>query len=143
MIHANKSVCARVRAVNLCVRVCACTGDMRLCVRAHVLPAGQPPTQVLGVRKGRKFAPREYARIERAFEFGPCDGATVQVRGAKRDGGARWRACAPRVGCTTDSMQPAASRDARRNGLSELALARAHLRALRRAHVGAHSTLAA
>ena len=52
----------------------------------------QPPTQILGARKGRKFAPRDYARIERAFEFGPCDGAAVQVRGAKRDGDARWRA---------------------------------------------------
>ena len=96
----------------------------------------QPPTQILGVRKGRKFAPRDSARIERAFEFGPCDGAGVQVRGAKRDGGARWRACG------TWGVQPAAcipplAATLKNNGLTELALARAHLRALRRAHVGA------
>jgi hypothetical protein len=50
-----------------------------------------------GVRKGRKISPRDYGRDERASKFDPCDGAGVQVRGAKPGGDARWRrACATR-----------------------------------------------
>ena len=49
------------------------------------------PPRFWGVRKGRKFSPRDYGRVECAFKFGPCDGAGVQVCGAKRGGGARRR----------------------------------------------------
>ena len=52
---------------------------------------GPTPTQIWGRRKGRKKSPRDYGRVERASKFGPCDGAGVQVRGAKRDGDARRR----------------------------------------------------
>jgi len=58
-----------------------------------------------------KKSPRDYARVDCAFELGPCDGAAVQVRGAKHDGGARWSACMWHVGCTTDSVQPATIRN--------------------------------
>ena len=54
---------------------------------------GPTPTQILGVRKCRKKSVRDYGRIECASQFGACDGAGVRVRGAKRDGDARWRAC--------------------------------------------------
>ncbi len=68
---------------------------------------GQPPHPDLGggVRKGGKFSPRDYGRVERASKFGPCDGAGVQVRGAKRGGGARRRR-ARCVRCKTECCSP-------------------------------------
>jgi hypothetical protein len=77
---------------------------------------GQPPRRFLGVRKCRKKCLRDYGRIARASKIGACNGPGVQVRGAKRDGDARWRACVRHVGCTTEtgSGQPAAGRNAPR-----------------------------
>jgi hypothetical protein len=67
---------------------------------------GQPAPRFGGVRKGRKFTPRDCGRVERASKFGPCDGAGVQVRGAKRDGGARRRRAPRREECKTDMRSP-------------------------------------
>ena len=82
---------------------------------------GPTPTQILGVRKCRKKSVRDYGRIECASQFGARDGAGVQVRGAKRDGDARRRACvrAPR-GVQKRVVQPAAEprRSAQRPELS-------------------------
>jgi hypothetical protein len=66
----------------------------------------QPPRRYLGVRKCRKNPFRDYGRIARASKFAAWDGAAVQVRGAKRDGDARWRACVRSVGCTTETGSP-------------------------------------
>ena len=66
---------------------------------------GQPPPRFGGVRKGRKISPRDYGRVERASKFGPRNGAGVQVRGAKRDGDARWRRASGK-GCKTECCSP-------------------------------------
>ena len=50
-----------------------------------------PHPDLGGSEKVEKITPLDYGRVERASKFGPCDAAAVQVRGAKRGGGARWR----------------------------------------------------
>ncbi len=68
---------------------------------------GQPPPRFGGgggggVQKKVGNLPLAiYGRVERASKFGPCDGAGVQVRGAKRDGDPRWR-----LACDTWGVKP-------------------------------------
>jgi hypothetical protein len=103
---------------------------------------GPTPTQIWGSEKVENL-PRDYGRVERASKFSPCDGAGVQLRGAKRDGGARRRRACDTWGVKQTWAARRNPRRKARGGPSELAVTNAHLRALMRAHVGAYSTLAA
>jgi hypothetical protein len=93
---------------------------------------GQPPHADLGgSEKVGKFPLAIYGRVERASKFGPCDGAGVQVRGAKRGGGARRRRAR---GVWDVEPTCAARRNPRRKArrpVSELAVTNAHRRAAR------------
>jgi hypothetical protein len=92
MIHTNNSVCARVRAVNVCASVCVRVRGIRGYASVPVCdPRGANPPSFFGGPKRSKTSVRDYGRIECASQFGPCDEAGVQVRGAKRDGDARRR----------------------------------------------------
>ncbi len=53
-------------------------------------PTPRPPR--FGGSENVEKSVRDCGRIECASKYGSCDGALEQVRGAKRDGDARWRA---------------------------------------------------